>query len=109
MTDNLQIMTQLYQNLEIFRTFFCSPRPADLCTQTILLLHADPGAEIHLSCQTMVREQFDQERFGTDNCPKKVRQLQVNTTSSIMDLIVDSFKLILLGWCPELQRGWSLC
>ncbi len=43
MSDNLLIMTKLYQNPENFRSVFCSPRAAELCTQTsILLLHADP-------------------------------------------------------------------
>ncbi len=32
MTNNLQIMTQLYQNLENSRNFFCSPRATDVCT-----------------------------------------------------------------------------
>ena len=39
MSHNLQIMTQLYQNPENFRSVFCSPRAAELCIQTILLLH----------------------------------------------------------------------
>ena len=41
MTDNLQIMTKLLRGTENFRSFFCSPRAAELCTQTILLLHAE--------------------------------------------------------------------
>jgi len=40
-SDNLQIMTKLYHNAEKSRSFFCSPGVAELCTQTILLLHAE--------------------------------------------------------------------
>ncbi len=40
---NLQKFIKLYHNPENFRSRFCSPRAADLCTQTILLLHADPA------------------------------------------------------------------
>jgi len=36
-------MTQLYHNPEFSRMYFCGPRAAELCTQTILLLHADPA------------------------------------------------------------------
>jgi len=39
---NLLKISQLYHNPEDSKSFFCSPRPAELCTQTFLLLHADP-------------------------------------------------------------------
>ncbi len=71
MTDNLQIMTPLYQNLEILRIFFCSPRPAELCIQTTLLQHADPGAEIHLSCQAIVRDQLIKRGLVQTTVPRK--------------------------------------
>lgn len=35
-------MSKLYHNPEISRTFFCSSRPTELCTQTLPPLHADP-------------------------------------------------------------------
>ncbi len=43
MTDNLQIMTQLYHNPLTIRNFFCSPRPTEVYTHTFPLLHADPA------------------------------------------------------------------
>lgn len=40
--ENLKQISQLYQNTEFSRTIFCSPRPTELCMQTLHLLHADP-------------------------------------------------------------------
>jgi len=40
--ENPQKISKLYQNPEFSRTFFCNYRPADLYTQTLPLLHADP-------------------------------------------------------------------
>lgn len=41
-TDNPQIMTKHFQDSEKFRRGFCSPRAAEACMLTILLLHTDP-------------------------------------------------------------------
>ena len=41
MSDNLQIISKLYHTPEFSRTFICSPRVAELCTQTFLRLHAE--------------------------------------------------------------------
>ena len=42
MSEDLQIMTQLYHNAEFSRSYFYSRRAAEVCTQTLHLLHADP-------------------------------------------------------------------
>ena len=41
MLGNLKEISQVYHDLEDSRSFFCSSRPVELCTQILLHLHAD--------------------------------------------------------------------
>ena len=41
MLENLKKFSQLYHNPENSRSFFCSSRHVELCTQVLLHLHAD--------------------------------------------------------------------
>ncbi len=38
----LKKISKLYHNPENSRNIFCRPRATELCTQTFLLLHAEP-------------------------------------------------------------------